>query len=151
MRFIIARPSIIVGNSSSYDSGDSESGLYGFALRISILRNVLREFGTPLRLLGNPNTMLDFCPVDHVVDDLLKLRGIDNWDRPYHITNGGHVSMASGIKIIADIYNLPGIDLVADFSNYNRFEKFWHGKWFFMALIYQVTKNSLGLFAQENQ
>lgn len=124
MRFIIARPSIIVGNSNSYNPGSSQSGLYGFASRIGTIRKVLREFDKPLRLLGHPNALLDFCPVDHVVDDLLQLRYADDWDRPYHVTNGGHVSVASAVNAIANTYNIPGINVVADeFDDYNRFEK----------------------------
>jgi nucleoside-diphosphate-sugar epimerase len=124
MKFIIARPSIIVGNSISYDSSGSESGLYGFALRVNILSKVLRDFGEPLRLLGDPNALLDFCPVDHVVDDLLELQTIDNWNKPYHLTNGGHLTVAAAMKVITDIYNIPGIKVVAqEFNDYNRFEK----------------------------
>jgi nucleoside-diphosphate-sugar epimerase len=124
LKFVIARPSIIVGDSQTYNSKGTKSGLYGFALHVSFLRNALRRFGEPIRLLGDPESSLDFCPIDFVVKDLLYIKEIDGWNNIYHLTNDTQATTQVGINEISKIYDIPGITVVSeDFSNHNFFEK----------------------------
>lgn len=71
--YSILRPSIIIGPSASRRSGGTRFGIYGLVRELYRLRRELAQVSAPLRILGHEDAGINLVPVDHVVQDMLRL------------------------------------------------------------------------------
>jgi nucleoside-diphosphate-sugar epimerase len=89
LRYLILRPSIIVGTSHDYKASGSYTGLYGFIREVKRFKKMLGDSQDVVRYSANRETVLSFIPVDHVVTDMLAIFAAET-DQPkrpvYHVT-----------------------------------------------------------------
>lgn len=113
LRPIILRPSIVVGPSTTWQTGGSESGLYGLLNRLRRLRSLPRESVPRLiNLAGRSDAQLDLVPVDAVIRDCLNLAAADFPGGPiHHLTSPGGPTIGEAAIIASEYLGLPPIRL----------------------------------------
>jgi len=110
MEWVITRPSIVIGPSTTWSSGGSNSGLYGFAHRVRALRVPLRSHDAGVRLSAVPGMPLNFVALDWVIRDLLTF-GKDPGSRGTvrHLTSESSVTVQDVISYITASVGVPAI------------------------------------------
>lgn len=109
----ILRPSIVVGPSTTYKSGGSDSGFYGFCGQAYRLRNLVRQSAIPLSIKADPDNALNCVPVDHFVRDLVFLDERDFPGGPiYHSTATSEAPIGPWITMLSGHLGLDEIKLV---------------------------------------
>lgn len=99
----ILRPSIVIGHSRTYGA-TSFTGLYGFISAVLTFRlGVQRALGGLLRhravmLLAEPDTELNFIPVDMVAANAVSVALSDSPDHVFHLTNGAAPSFGDSVR-----------------------------------------------------
>jgi nucleoside-diphosphate-sugar epimerase len=110
MEWVITRPSIVIGPSTTWSSGGSNSGLYGFAHRVRALRAPLRSHESGVRLSALPNTPLNFVALDWVIQDLLMIgKGLGSHGTIRHLTSVSSVTVQEVINYITSSIGVPAI------------------------------------------
>ncbi|MCE9671614.1 alpha/beta fold hydrolase [Myxococcus stipitatus] len=106
--YSILRPSVIVGPSATRRSGGTRFGLYGFVRELYRLRDGLAQVTDPLRVLGDEGAGINLVPVDHVVQDMLRLSATGFEGGPFHHLVGPVELPAAGlVDKLATILELP--------------------------------------------
>ncbi|QSQ14567.1 alpha/beta fold hydrolase [Myxococcus landrumensis] len=95
--YSILRPSVIIGPSASRRSGGTRFGLYGLVRELYRLRRELAQVSNPLRILGHEGAGLNLIPVDHVVQDMLRLSANGFQGGPAHHLVGPEELPAPGM------------------------------------------------------
>lgn len=109
IRYVILRPSIVVGPYCSKSTGGSSTGLYGFAREILRARSALDALGRPLRIVGEPETPLNLLPIDWFVDDVdALLRGGVREDAVHHHTLDVSPTIEQVGEVLAELLGVPG-------------------------------------------
>lgn len=99
----ILRPSIVIGHSETFRTGGSETGLYGFIRELSMLAPSLGASGAHVRINGNPDTIPNFVPVDHLMRDLFSLVSESSLNKGiYHLSSASGVSSSVAVRIICE-------------------------------------------------
>ncbi|WP_338865222.1 alpha/beta fold hydrolase [Myxococcus stipitatus] len=93
----LLRPSVIVGPSASRRSGGTRFGIYGLVRELYRLRRELAQVSEPLRLLGHEGASINLVPVDHVVQDMLRLSAQGFPGGPAHHLVGPEDLPAAGL------------------------------------------------------
>ncbi len=95
----IVRPAIVIGPELTQCSGGTRFGIYGFFQEMNQMQDTLSQVKRKLRLIGNPDSVGNFIPVDQVVLDLLYLRAIGYGDQQiYHSVNSTDLKLFDVIK-----------------------------------------------------
>jgi nucleoside-diphosphate-sugar epimerase len=107
----ILRPSIVVGPSTTWRSGGSESGFYGLLERLQRLSSLPPEKALqPIRIAGRSTAQLNLVPVDAVIRDCLNLRAADFPGNPIiHLTSLGGPMMCEAADVASELLGLPPI------------------------------------------
>jgi nucleoside-diphosphate-sugar epimerase len=110
----ILRPSIIVGPSTTWRSGGSESGFYGLLERLQRLTSLPPEMALqPIRVAGRSTAQLNLVPVDAVIRDCLNLKAAGFPGDPIvHLTSLGGPMMCEAADVASEILGLPPIRIV---------------------------------------
>ncbi len=129
----IFRPSIVIGNSTTYDS-TSDSGLYGFMASIEQFRQQLRLKGSyvqhcPLRVHTPDGTAsgLNLMPIDQLLTEAIALAHSPTPDQVvYHLSNPFLVSLDSLQQALTSLY--PDLDLqgVRELSELQPIDRLFH-------------------------
>lgn len=107
----ILRPSIVVGPSTTWRSGGSQSGFYGLLERLQRLSGLPPEAALrPIRIAGRSTAQLNLVPVDAVIRDCLNLRAADFPGDPIiHLTSLGGPMMCEAAEVASELLGLPPI------------------------------------------
>jgi len=110
MEWVITRPSIVIGPSTTWSSGGSNSGLYGFAHRVRALRGPLQSHDAGVRLSAVPGMALNFVALDWVIRDLLTF-GQDpaSHGTVRHLTSDSSVTVQDVLTYISSAVGVPAI------------------------------------------
>ena len=100
--FVIFRPSIIMGDSRSFDPQGERRMIYGYLLGVyySVLRECKRRridyarewrsgnnLQLDMRLLGNPGVTKNFVCIDDVISSILRILDVPGGTGSYHLTS----------------------------------------------------------------
>lgn len=109
LQSIIVRPSIVVGPSTTWRTGGSESGFYGLLARLRRLNNLPPEMTLqPIRVDGRPTAQMNVVPVDAVIRDCLNLETADFPVNPIiHSTSVGGPTICEAADVASEILGLP--------------------------------------------
>jgi thioester reductase-like protein len=119
IRFMILRPSIIIGDSQSGRMSE-EHHLFNFLLRLFWARQMIykrmnsskSEHGDRFRILGNANTTKNFVPVDYVADLASILIGTKGaWGKSFHLTHPHPLRLGALDAYIRKAMDWPGFTL----------------------------------------
>ncbi|MCL2914491.1 alpha/beta fold hydrolase [Shewanella corallii] len=111
----IVRPAIILGPELTQCSGGTRFGLYGLFQEMHQMRDTLSQVKRKLRLVGHPEAVGNFIPVDQVVLDLLYLRSINFGDQQvYHSVNSRDIKVFDVIKLCEQHNDLDCMELVVE-------------------------------------
>ena len=119
MEWVIARPSIVIGPSTTWSSGGSNSGLYGFVHRLRSFNTMLRNYGPGARLKCAGSMPMNFVAVDWVVRDLLIL-GKDPESRATirHLTSDSSATAQETLDYVTTSLDIPA--MIATEEEYSR-------------------------------
>lgn len=130
MSFRIFRPSIIVGDSTSFRS-NSDGGLNkvidsSFKLKKMILQRnpafiaSLKRFHVSL----NPDMFINLIPIDHVIDEMLNICAAESasLNGIYHITRENQLSVADAMAAFSYVFGV-GVECNGDPAEMNHAEK----------------------------
>ena len=122
---IILRPSIVVGPSTTWQTGGSESGLYGLLNRLRRLSSLPHDRVPRLiNLAGRSDAQLDLVPVDAVIRDCLNLAASDFPGGPiHHLTSPDGPTIGEAAVIASEYLGLPPIRLGEPEGNLSHLEK----------------------------
>lgn len=112
MRYLILRPSIVVGPYCSKSTGGSSTGLYGFAREMLRARGALGALGRPLCIVGEPDTPLNLLPIDWFVDDVSSLlrAGLRDSGVQHHTLDPSPTIRQVG-ELLAELLGVPGFSI----------------------------------------
>lgn len=143
MALTILRPSIVIGDSTTFRPGGSETGLYGFIRELSIIAPSLQATRSQVRIKGLPTTRPNFIPVNHLVDDIFSLvdeAGIATGI--YHLTSSGGVTSARAVEHIADELAIDNLSVTeADEATLSPIERLLCGKTKFYSAYLEEQKD----------
>ena len=119
IRFMILRPSIIIGDSQSGRMSEDHH-LFNFLLRLFWARQMIykrmhatkTEHGDRFRILGNTNTTKNFVPVDYVselIATLIDTKGA--WGKSFHLTHPHPIRLGALTGFIQKAMEWPGFTL----------------------------------------
>lgn len=98
----IIRPSIVIGVSTTYLPGGSDTGLYGFVRQLYRLKRAIDKNKAPVHLEGIGDTKIDFIPIDNFCDDILYLIENNFPSGPvYHCTSSRKVALQEAVYEIS--------------------------------------------------
>jgi len=127
--FVIFRPSIIMGDSRTFDSQGERRMIYGYLLGIyySVLRECKRrridfvrnwrsgnELELDMRLLGHPRATKNFVCIDDVTTSLLHILETPSIGKSYHLTSPRPMDGMSLWRSIAKALRIDGIRYVGE-------------------------------------
>ena len=127
--FVIFRPSIIMGDSQTFDPQCQRRMIYGYLLGIyySVLRECKRrridfvrhwrsgnELEMGMRLLGHPRATKNFVCIDDVTTSLLHILETPSIGKSYHLTSSRPISGMSLWRCIAKALRLDSIRYVGE-------------------------------------
>jgi nucleoside-diphosphate-sugar epimerase len=127
--FVIFRPSIIMGDSRTFDPQGERRMIYGYMLGIyySVLRECKRrrvdfdrgwssgdELELDLRLLGNPKATKNFVCIDDVVSSMLCILDAPHVMRSYHLTSAQPIEGLALWRSIQKALRINGIRYVGE-------------------------------------
>jgi nucleoside-diphosphate-sugar epimerase len=130
--FVIFRPSIIMGDSRTFDFQCERRMIYGYMLGIyySVLRECKRrriDFGRnwrsgndlemDMRLQGHPRATKNFVCVDDVTSSLLHILEAPSIGKTYHLTSARPIEGMGLWRCIAKAMRINGIRYVAEAIN----------------------------------
>ncbi|MDP2228293.1 MAG: alpha/beta fold hydrolase, partial [Moraxellaceae bacterium] len=143
MALTILRPAIVIGDSTTFRPGGSETGLYGFIRELSMIAPSLQATRRQVRIKGLPTTRPNFIPVNHLVEDIFSLvteHGIATGI--YHLTSSGGVTSAQAVDHISaelDINNLSVTNV--DEATMSPIERLLSGKTKFYSAYLEKQKD----------
>ena len=127
--FVIFRPSIIMGNSRTFDPQGERRMIYGYLLGVyySVLRECNRrkidfarswrdgdELELDLRLLGSPAATKNFVCIDDVVSSMLHILEAPHATRTYHLTSALPTDGLTLWRCIAKVLRINGVRYVGE-------------------------------------
>ena len=127
--FVIFRPSIIMGDSRSFDPQGERRMIYGYLLGIyySVLRECKRrridfargwrggsELELDMRLLGNERATKNFVCIDDVVSSMLCILDAPRGARSYHLTSARAIDGLTMWRCIARALRISGVRYVGE-------------------------------------
>jgi nucleoside-diphosphate-sugar epimerase len=127
--FVIFRPSIIMGDSRTFDPQGERRMIYGYMLGIyySVLRECKRrridfdrgwsrgdELEMDLRLLGNPKATKNFVCIDDVVSSMLCILDTPHVNRSYHLTSARPIEGMALWRSIEKALRIRGVSYVGE-------------------------------------
>jgi nucleoside-diphosphate-sugar epimerase len=127
--FVIFRPSIIMGDSRTFDPQCQRRMIYGYLLGIyySVLRECKRrridfarhwasgnELEMDMRLLGHPRATKNFVCIDDVTTSLLHILETPSIGKAYHLTSPRPISGMSLWRCIAKALRISGVQYVGE-------------------------------------
>ncbi|MEM7157471.1 MAG: SDR family oxidoreductase [Myxococcota bacterium] len=121
LRVRIMRPSIVVGHSQTRGAITFNS-FYGFVRGVFKFRRLMERTQAQLmdslevRMLADPEGMLDVIPVDYVAQDALALSRADAEPGVYHLAGIGRHSTQRMIAVVFETVGLPRPIFVDDIS-----------------------------------
>ena len=119
IRFMILRPSIIIGDSQSGRMSE-EHHLFNLLLRLFWARQLIykrlnsgkSEHGDKFRVLGNADTTKNFVPVDYVADLIsILVETKEAWGKSFHLTHPHPLHLGTLAAYIRIAMNWPGFAL----------------------------------------
>ena len=139
MPFVIFRPSVIMGNSRTFDPQGERRMFYGYMLGVyySILRECKRlkidfiknwnsgeRLKLDVRLLGNVKSTKNFVCIDDVVDTMVCILGTTDIMKSYHLTSDSPLDGFVMWRCVEKSLNIDGISYVGEtIDNPTRLEK----------------------------
>lgn len=137
--FVIFRPSIIMGNSRTFDPQGERRMIYGYMMGIyySVLRECKRrridfasvwssgsELELDLRLVGSMTATKNFVCIDDVVSSMLNILGVTDVTRSYHLTSARPIAGAAMQRCIEKALRINGVRYVGEtIENPTRLER----------------------------
>lgn len=127
--FVIFRPSIIMGDSRTFDPQCERRMIYGYLLGIyySVLRECKRRridfvrnwhsgksLDLDLRLLGSPKATKNFVCIDDVVSSMLCILDAPHVTRSYHLTSARPIEGMTLWRCIAKALRINGVRYVGE-------------------------------------
>jgi nucleoside-diphosphate-sugar epimerase len=127
--FVIFRPSIIMGDSQTFDPQGERRMIYGYMLGIyySVLRECKRrridfaqawrgdrELEMDLRLLGSPSATKNFVCIDDVVSSMLHILDTPHVTRSYHLTSAQPIEGMAMWRCIEKALRIRGVRYVGE-------------------------------------
>lgn len=111
----IFRPSIVLGPSCSKSSGGSQSGLYGFIPQLARLKARLARQGSAVRITADPETEINFIPVDRVMQDLKYAAARGFAPGPvFHLCATKGPTARAALQIISVQLGIENLELISD-------------------------------------
>ncbi|QKW49738.1 SDR family oxidoreductase [Streptomyces buecherae] len=124
MRVRVLRPSIVIGHSVTRH-GINWSGMYGFARQVLLFKRVAgRRLGvemlpdTPVRLLADPESRLNFVPVDMVARNAVSIALSDSPETFFHLANSEQPTTSDVITTVMDLVGLPSPVWASDTTDF---------------------------------
>ena len=100
----------MIGPSTTWSSGGSNSGLYGFVHRVRALRTPLRSHPAGVRLSAVPGMALNLVALDWVVRDLLAFgQDAASHGTVRHLTSDSSVTIQDITNFISSALGVPAI------------------------------------------
>ena len=127
--FVIFRPSIIMGDSWTYDPQGERRMIYGYMLGIyySVLRECKRRhidfdsnwlsgktMDMDLRLLGSVRATKNFVCIDDVVDSMLHVLDTPCIARSYHLTSARPIEGMALWRCVEKVLRINGVQYVGE-------------------------------------
>lgn len=127
--FVIFRPSIIMGDSRTFDPQGERRMIYGYLLGIyySVLRECKRrridfarnwrsghDLDLDLRLLGRPQATKNFVCIDDVVSSMLRILDAPHVTRSYHLTSARPIDGMALWRCIEKALRINGVRYVGE-------------------------------------
>jgi nucleoside-diphosphate-sugar epimerase len=127
--FVIFRPSIIMGDSRTFDPQGERRMIYGYLLGIyySVLRECRRrridfahgwrsgnELELDMRLLGHPRATKNFVCIDDVTASILRILDTPTIMRSYHLTSARAIDGLTMWRCIARALRINGVRYVGE-------------------------------------
>lgn len=110
----ILRPSIIVGPLATYESGGSNTGMYGFIRLPAAMQQPLQQAGRPVRIACDPTTPFNLVPVDWVAADVDTLANEDfGRRRIHHLVTDNTITVGYSLNELSAELGLPGFETVS--------------------------------------
>lgn len=125
MQLTICRPSIVIGPAQTKQTGGTRDGLYGFIREMIKLKQVMSNTPDYIRIRGNKDTLVNFIPVDKVMDDIVELV-LRDFDQPiYHLSATGCLTISEVFTIIQQQLNVKNVAIAPQLeeSDMSRLEK----------------------------
>lgn len=115
MEWKIVRPSIVIGPTSTFGSGGSKTGMYGFLRLLVALQPALQEAGRRVRFVCDMTTPFNLIPVDWVVDDLEWLIEEDFAGASvHHLTTENTIAVDYALSGLTEDLDVEGFEPVED-------------------------------------
>lgn len=130
MSFRIFRPSIIVGDSTTFRA-NSDGGLNkvidsSFKLKDVILQRNPAYFSTSngFRVSLDPDMFINLIPIDHVIDEMLSICAAESasLNGIYHLTRENQLSVADAMAAFSYVFGI-GVECNGDPAEMNHAEK----------------------------
>jgi nucleoside-diphosphate-sugar epimerase len=127
--FVVFRPSIIMGDSRTFDRQGERRMIYGYMLGIyyAVLRECKkrridftrtwrsgRNLELDLRLLGNPEATKNFVCIDDVISSMLCILDAPHVTRSYHLTSARPIEGMALWRCIAKALRINGVSYVGE-------------------------------------
>lgn len=127
--FVIFRPSIIMGDSKTFDPQCQRRMIYGYLLGIyySVLRECKRRridfvrhwfsgngLEMDMRLLGHPRVTKNFVCIDDVIASMLCILGAPHATKAYHLTSGRPIEAMALWRCIEKALRINGVRYVRE-------------------------------------
>jgi nucleoside-diphosphate-sugar epimerase len=123
-RIRVFRPSIVIGHSRTF-AATSFTGLYGFITGLLQVRSAVRPIlgdylaFRPLRLLGSPDAVINFVPIDDVSRTAVTLGLQAGTAGIYHLANSWQPVLGESMTVLAERLDMMPPQFVNDSSEFS--------------------------------
>lgn len=116
LRLTICRPSIVIGPDQTKQTGGTRDGLYGFLREMLKLKSAFEQYTETVRIAGNKDTLMNFIPVNRVMDDILELIS-RNFDKPvYHLSATHCLTVGEVFDVIQEQIGITNVFVAEDLA-----------------------------------
>jgi nucleoside-diphosphate-sugar epimerase len=123
LRRRVFRPSIVIGHSTTF-AADSASGVFGFLREMSrFTRIAAAREQAAFQLLADPDTTLNFIPVDLVTSSAVDIALKGSGETFFHLTNGTPAVVGEAIPVAAEMLGLAPPVFTSDPAHLTRLDR----------------------------
>lgn len=113
MPFLILRPTIVIGPSTTKKSGGSNTGMYGFIRAFHRLKRVIDKSPNRLSMRGKPDMQMDYVNIDSVINDINFI--IEKNGGPsqiYHLTATDRITVGESVGLCHEMVGITNLDIL---------------------------------------
>ncbi|MBU0917774.1 MAG: alpha/beta fold hydrolase [Gammaproteobacteria bacterium] len=120
--YAIVRPSIVIGNSQTYQPGGAKTGFYSFLRELKKISKIAEKQNVQVRVKANRASYLNLIPVDHFIRDCWAIAQLE--DRSVRVFNctADQVCQLDDMEECLDFIDVRNVDVVDDIDDMSPIE-----------------------------